>query len=166
MIRKIQPEAVILVTAIHDGPDRKIVRTGAEGRGKLDLVNLWVYHPYAAEPRLQLPGRREDEGAARIVQPKYKVYQGEVGCPSIWYGLHALANYPWTEYSQAKWDLRRMAGDRVRGIDSRLSRSSTLKYTNMQQSFGLIRSNLLLQFIYKRPVYYAVQHMAASSTAM
>jgi len=29
----------------------------------------------------------------------------------------------------------------------------------MQQSFGLIRSNLLLQFIYKRPVYYAVQHM-------
>ena len=29
----------------------------------------------------------------------------------------------------------------------------------MLQSFGLIRSNLLLQFIYKRPAFYAVQHM-------
>ena len=30
----------------------------------------------------------------------------------------------------------------------------------MLQSFGLIRSNLLHQFIYKRPAYYAVQHLA------
>ena len=30
----------------------------------------------------------------------------------------------------------------------------------MLQSFGLIRSNLLNEFIYKRPAYYAVQHMA------
>jgi hypothetical protein len=29
----------------------------------------------------------------------------------------------------------------------------------MLQSFGLIRSNLLHEFIYKRPSYYAVQHM-------
>jgi hypothetical protein len=35
-----------------------------------------------------------------------------------------------------------------------------LRYPDMLQSFGLIRSNLLLQFIYKRPSYYAVQHMA------
>jgi hypothetical protein len=34
-----------------------------------------------------------------------------------------------------------------------------LKDENMLQSFGLIRSNLLHEFIYKRPVYYAVQHM-------
>ena len=72
--------------------------------------------------------------------PKYQLYQGEVGCPSILEWTHALAGYPWTEYSQAKW------------VD--------LRYTDMLQSFGLIRSNLLLQFIYKRPAYYAVQHMA------
>jgi len=30
----------------------------------------------------------------------------------------------------------------------------------MLQSFGLVRSNLLHHFIYKRPAYYAVQHLA------
>ena len=91
--------------------------------------------------------------------PKYKVYQGEVGCPSILEWTHALAYYPWTEYSQAKWDLRRMAGDRGRGIPCSVFTIIDLKYPDMLQSFGLIRSNLLLQFIYKRPAYYAVQHM-------
>jgi hypothetical protein len=89
------------------------------------------------------------------------VYQGEAGCPSILEWTHALANYPWTEYSQAKWDLRRMAGDRVRGIPSSIFTIIDLRYTDMLQSFGLIRSNLQHQFIYKRPAYYGVQHMAS-----
>lgn len=91
--------------------------------------------------------------------PKYKLYQGEAGCPSILEWTHAMSNYPWTEYSQAKWDLRRMAGDRVRNIPSSVFTIIDLKYPNMLQSFGLIRSNLLHEFIYKRPSYYAVQHM-------
>ena len=52
-----------------------------------------------------------------------------------------------------------MAGDRVRGIPSSVFTIIDLKYPNMLQSFGLIRSNLLHEFIYKRPAYYAVQHM-------
>lgn len=159
LIRKIQPEAVILVTAIHDA-DRKIVLEALKAAGKLDLVNLWVYHPYVQNPDSSYPAVEKTRALLESYNPKYKVYQGEVGCPSILEWTHALANYPWTEYSQAKWDLRRMAGDRVRGIDSSVFTIIDLKYTNMQQSFGLIRSNLLLQFIYKRPVYYAVQHMA------
>jgi hypothetical protein len=87
------------------------------------------------------------------------VFQGEVGCPSILEWTHALAFHPWTEYSQAKWNLRRMAGDRVRAIPSSVFTIIDLKYPDMLQSFGLIRSNLLLQFIYKRPTFYAVQHM-------
>ena len=52
-----------------------------------------------------------------------------------------------------------MAGDRVRSIPSSVFTIIDLKYPNMLQSFGLIRSSLLLEFIYKRPSYYAVQHM-------
>ena len=92
--------------------------------------------------------------------PNIKLYQGENGCPSALEWTHALAHYSWTEYSQAKWFLRRMAGDRVRGIPSSVFTIIDLRYPNMLQSFGLIRSNLLHQFIYKRPSYYAVQHMA------
>ncbi len=52
-----------------------------------------------------------------------------------------------------------MAGDRVRDIRTSVFTIIDLKYYNMLQSFGLIRSNLLNEFIYKRPSYYGVQHM-------
>jgi hypothetical protein len=50
--------------------------------------------------------------------PDIELFQGENGCPSILEWTHALAHYPWTEYSQAKWFLRRLVDDGVRGIRS------------------------------------------------
>jgi hypothetical protein len=158
LIKKIQPAAIVMVTAVHD-PDRVHVLDALKAAGKLDLVDLWAYHPYTPNPDSSYPAAEKTKALVESYSPKYKIYQGEVGCPSILEWTHALARCPWTEYSQPKWDLRRMAGDRVRGIDSSIFTIIDLKYTNMQQSFGLIRSNLLLQFIYKRPVFYAVQHM-------
>jgi len=158
LIKRIQPNAVIIVTAIHD-PDRKEVLEALKAANKLDLVEYWAYHPYTQNPDTSYGAVEKTEKLVTAYNPKYKVYQGEVGCPSILEWTHALANYPWTEYSQAKWNLRRMAGDRVRNIPSSVFTIIDLKYLNMQQSFGLIRSNLLLDFIYKRPTYYAVQHM-------
>ncbi len=158
LIKKIQPDAVILVTAIRDS-DRHDVLEALKNANKLDLVDYWVYHPYTRNPDTTYPTVEKMQKELTAVSPKYKVYQGEVGCPSILEWTHALAFYPWTEYSQPKWNLRRMAGDRVRSIPSSVFTMIDLKYPNMLQSFGLIRSNLLLQFIYKRPTYYAVQHM-------
>ena len=158
LIKRIQPESVIMVTAIHD-PDRKDVLEALKAAGKLDLVEYWIYHPYTRNPDSAYAAVEKTKQLLASYSPKYKVYQGEVGCPSILEWTHALAHYPWTEYSQAKWDLRRMAGDRVRSIPSSIFTIIDLKYPNMLQSFGLIRSNLLLEFIYKRPAYYAIQHM-------
>ena len=157
LIKKIQPNAVVLVTAIHDS-DRHDVLEALNSADKLDLVDYGSTTP-TPESRHDLSNRREDAEGTCGRQSKYKVYQGEVGCPSILEWTHALAYYPWTEYSQPKWNLRRMAGDRVRSIPSSVFTIIDLKYPNMLQSFGLIRSNLLLEFIYKRPTYYAVQHM-------
>ena len=158
LIKRIQPDAVILVTAITD-QDRKEVLETLKAAGKLDLINFWAYHPYDANPDTSYAWVDRWQKELAVYNPKYRLYQGEVGCPSILEWTHALANYPWTEYSQAKWNLRRMAGDKVRNIPSNVFTIIDLKYTNMQQSFGMIRSNLLLQFIYKRPTFYAVQHM-------
>lgn len=158
LIKNIQPDAVILVTAIRDS-DRTIVLDALKSANKIDLVDYWVYHPYTQNPDTTYPSVEKMKRELAAVSPKYKVYQGEVGCPSILEWTHALAFYPWTEYSQPKWNLRRMAGDRVRNIPSSVFTIIDLKYPNMLQSFGLIRSNLLLEFIYKRPTYYAVQHM-------
>jgi polysaccharide biosynthesis protein PslG len=157
-IKRIQPDAVIPVTAITDA-DRTVVLKALKTANKLDLVDYWVYHPYDRNPDTSYVSVENMKRQLAACSPKYRVYQGEVGCPSALEWTHALALYPWTEYSQAKWNLRRMAGDRVRGIPSSVFTIIDLKYPDLLQSFGLIRSNLLLQFIYKRPAYYAVQHM-------
>lgn len=158
LIKKIQPAAVVLVTAITD-KDRQDVLDALKAANSLDLVDFWAYHPYVNNPDTSYAWVEASQKLLATYSPKYRLYQGEVGCPSILEWTHALCDYPWTEYSQAKWNLRRMAGDRVRNIPCNVFTMIDLKYTNMQQSFGMIRSNLLLQFIYKRPTFYAVQHM-------
>jgi hypothetical protein len=158
LIKRVQPGAVVLATEMT-GEDRKICLEALKAAGKPELVDFWAYHPYTPNPDSSYAGVERMRQLVQSYSPKYRVYQGEVGCPSILEWTHALAKHPWTEYSQAKWNLRRMAGDRVRDIPSNVFTIIDLKYPNMQQSFGLIRSNLLLEFIYKRPTYYAVQHM-------
>lgn len=88
-----------------------------------------------------------------------KLFQGECGCPSTLEWGHALRYYEWGEYSQAKWDLRRMANDWTLGLRSSIFTLVDHQYPNMQQSFGLIHTNLLKQMVYKRPSYHGVQHM-------
>jgi hypothetical protein len=162
LVKRVQPGAIILgeIGWWPKDKGRRPMLEALKAAGKLDLVDLWAYHPYANNPDSVYDNVEDLRKFLVSYNPKYKLFQGEVGCPSILEWTHALAFYPWTEYSQAKWDLRRMAGDRVRGIPSSIFTIIDLRYTDMLQSFGLIRSNLLLQFIYKRPAYYAVQHMA------
>lgn len=158
VIRKAQPKAVIMVTAITPS-DRATVLEALKNEGKLALVDYWSHHPYDRNPDASYAAVDKIKAELARYSPKYKVYQGEAGCPAILEWTHALNHHPWTEYSQAKWNLHRMAGDRVRGIPCSVFTIIDLKYPDMLQSFGLIRSNLLHEFIYKRPTFYAVQHM-------
>jgi len=163
LIRKIQHGSVILGEILWDTkePGIRALLEALKSENKLDLVDYWAYHPYVRNPDDCYPVIEEFITLLRSYNPDYKIYQGEVGCPSQLEWTHALDFYPWTEYSQAKWDLRRMAGDRVRDIPSSIFTIIDLRYPNMLQSFGLIRSNLLHDFIYKRPSYYGVQHMVS-----
>lgn len=161
-IRKANPNAVILGMSLAGTGTRfpqdvfEILKTN----GKLDAFDYLTYHPYTGNPDSCYPAVEKLQQLVESYNPKIQLYQGECGCPSILEWGHALARYPWTEYSQAKWFLRRMAGDRVRGIRSSVFTIIDLRYWNMLQSFGLIRSNLVYDIIYKRPSYYGVQHMA------
>ena len=163
LIKKIQPKSVILGEILWDPkePGIKVLLDALKAKNKLNLVDYWAYHPYENNPDDCYPRVEKFLALLKTYNPDYKIYQGEVGCPSMLEWTHALAEYPWTEYSQAKWDLRRMAGDRVRNIPSSVFTIIDLQYTNMLQSFGLIRSNLLHEIIYKRPSYYSVQHMVS-----
>lgn len=162
-IKSVQPEAVILGLSLAGVPLEftKDVFETLRANNKINLVNYLTYHPYNRNPDDSYQGIEKLKALAESYNPEIRLYQGENGCPSILEWSHALSNYPWTEYSQAKWFLRRLAGDRVRNIQSSAFTLIDLKYPNMLQSFGLIRSNLLHEIIYKRPSYYAVQHMVS-----
>lgn len=160
-IKKVQPNAVIMGFSL---PGIKLKFTEEvfeilKANKKIELVDYLTYHPYDKNPDDSYPAVEKLQSMINSYNPKIKLYQGENGCPSILEWTHALSNYPWTEISQAKWLMRRMAGDRVRDIPSSIFTIIDLRYYNMIQSFGLIRSNLLHEFIYKRPSYYGVQHM-------
>jgi hypothetical protein len=162
VIRKVQPDAVIIGCALAHVPldYPKGVLDILKANNKLDLLDVISYHPYDRNPDSSYENVEKLREMVRSYSPKIQLFQGENGCPSSLEWGHALNNYQWTEISQAKWLTRRMAGDRLHGLRSSIFTIIDLKYPNMLQSFGLIRANLLNEFIYKRPAYYAVQHVA------
>ena len=162
-VREVQPEAKCLVACMAWWDDMKDYRAVAEKlkrENALDLVKYWVVHPY--DPNPDTSYRQCYEPLKRLIaeySPDWEVVQGEVGCPSQLEYAHAMCNNEWTEYSQAKWLLRRAVGDAVRSVPSNIFTMIDLKYTFMLQSYGLVRSNLLKEFVYRRPSYYAMSNV-------
>ena len=120
-----------------------------------------TYHPYTQNPDSFYLIFNEFQNLLKAYNPRLKLYQGESGCPSILEWGFALNNYPWTEYSQAKWNMRRMAGDWARNIRTSIFTMVDLNYGFMLQSFGQLRADLNHKIIYKRPSFYGIQHMTA-----
>ena len=174
-IREVQPSAKVICTAIAMNRDMAksdyaVVLERLKRENALGLANLFAYHPYADNPdtsyeagkgqfgwTMALPLRR----LVKSYSADYDILQGETGCPSQLEYAHALANVEWTEYSQAKWNLRRAMGDAARSIPSCLFTMIDLQYTFMLQSFGLVRSNTLKEFVYRRPSWYAMRNVYA-----
>lgn len=161
-IRRADHDAVIYAFGLSGMPldYTKSVMDILKRRGKLHLINKVTFHPYYPNP----DDATADIIALRELVKSYStdidIYQGETGCPSILEYGHALSYREWTEYSQVKWNLRRMANDFRMSIPSSIFTLVDLQYDNMLQSFGLIRMNLLKKVVYKRPSFYGVQHMA------
>ena len=174
-IREVQPSAKVICTAIAMNRDMAksdyaVVLERLKRENALGLANLFAYHPYANNPDTSYEAGKGQFGWAmalplrRLVKSysaDYDILQGETGCPSQLEYAHALANVEWTEYSQAKWNLRRAMGDAARSIPSCLFTMIDLQYTFMLQSFGLVRSNTLKEFVYRRPSWYAMRNVYA-----
>ena len=175
VIREVQPSAKIICTAIAMNRDMAksdyaVVLERLKRENALGLANLFAYHPYAGNPDTSYEAGKGQFGWAmalplrRLVKSysaDYDILQGETGCPSQLEYAHALANIEWTEYAQAKWNLRRAMGDAARSIPSCLFTMIDLQYTFMLQSFGLVRSNTLKEFVYRRPSWYAMRNVYA-----
>lgn len=165
-VRKVQPNATIMGFTVHGFSPTVVLKFPKavveilKERKRLNVVDYVTYHPYTPNPDDCYPMVEDLQKIFAGYNPKVKFYMGESGCPSILEWSHAMNTYPWTEYSKAKWDLRRMAGDRARDIRTSMFTIVDLQYTSMLQSFGLLRANSTHDIIYKRPSFYGVQHMA------
>ena len=158
-IKAIQPEAKVICTA-GETKDYTAVLEKLKKENALHLGSYFSYHPYDANP---------DESYAKTAEPlrkllksysdSFEIKQGEAGCPAQLEFAHALCNLEWSEYAQAKWGLRRAIGDAARAIPSSIFTMIDLQYTFMLQSFGLVRSNALKEFVYRRPLYFAMQNV-------
>lgn len=160
VIKKVQPASVIIGISLAGilSPFTKNVFEILKSNNKADIMDYITFHPYVHNPDLAVEDIKALQELAQSYDPSIKMFQGETGCPSILEWGHALSYYEWSEYSQAKWDLRQMINNWSMGIRYNVFTLVDLQYTNMLQSFGLLRMNLLKQFVYKRPSFYAVQH--------
>lgn len=167
IIKRLQPEAKIagLAFASHTNTNylERFLKPIA-AQGKLDLFEWISYHSYAFRPEDSYKGVM----ALKTVIEKYsktlKLRQGENGAPSGYIPSYALDKYYWTEYSQAKYDMRRLLGDLGRDIETSVFTIIDIAYAgnppvlNMK---GLIQSDFSKAAIRPKVAYYAVQNLAS-----
>lgn len=166
VIREVDPEAKIAAFGVCS-PDKKYIRQAMEFIAKADglkYMDYITYHAYWSVPEKIIPAVRQLRKDIDAYDPSIGLLQGETGCPGqLEYG-HAMKNIEWTEYSQAKWDLRQSLTHFSLGVPYSFFTMVDLHYGWMLQSFGLIRMNGIKEAVYKRPKFYAVQHVTSVFT--
>ena len=91
-----------------------------------------------------------------------RLFQGENGCPSEPTEKFALSDYPWTELSQAKWDLRRYLGDFCTGVRSSVFTICDFNHKGREINLkGLLRADEDHNVIAVKRAYYAVQNVVS-----
>ena len=138
----------------------------AMGEG-VKLFDTFIYHGYVANPDLTY----ETDAARKAVIAKYaphaKLRQGENGAASEFLSAFALKYIPWSELSQAKYDLRRALGDLGHDLESGLFCIVDINYAPPTYPVpycnrkGYLRLNSKNDVIQVKRAYYAIQNMVS-----
>ena len=166
LIRKHDPQVGIAGLALagtHTNFTRNVLED-IKAAGKLHLMDYATFHPYEKDPDVTVDSIKVLTGLIHSYSKDIKMLQGENGCPACLQYAFALSKYEWTEYSQAKWYLRRMATDFSLGIPSNIFTMVDVKYRHTVNYKGLLHTNLNGEVVWARPAYYAVSHMASLLT--
>ena len=166
VIREEDPDAKIAALAAYSFSNGYFANALNEIKrlGGLEYIDYVTYHAYWSVPERIIKRVKELQRLCAELNPSIKVLQGETGCPAqLEYG-HALNNIEWSEYSQAKYDMRHMLINFSLGCHSSVFTMVDLNYGWMQQSYGLIRTNLKGEPQYKRPKFHAVRNVTSVFT--
>lgn len=167
IIKRIQPDAKIagLASASHSDTeylDRflKVINDA----GKLKLFTWISYHSYDFRPEDSYKGVMALKAVIDNYSKTLRLRQGENGAPSGYIPSFALDKYYWTEYTQAKYNMRRLLVDLGRDIETLAFTIIDIRYAfnppvlNMK---GLIQSDLDKTAIRPKVAYYAVQNVTS-----
>lgn len=162
-IRDIDPDVKIAAFG-SCSPDLEYIRLATAKIAEMDglkYMDYITYHAYWPVPENIIPYVKALKEDISAYSGTVHLLQGETGCPGeLDYG-HAMHSIEWDEYSQAKWDLRSMMVSWGMAIPHSVFTMVDLNYGWMQQSFGLVRTNLKGEPVYLRPKFHAVQHVTS-----
>ena len=170
IIKKNQPQAKIAGLAFASNSNREYLDQFLKiiaDEGKLDLFTWISYHSYTMRP--------EDAyldssvmGLKKVIGSYSKnllLRQGENGAPSTFIPSFALSGYYWTEYTQAKYDMRRLLGDLGHDIETSVFTMIDIYYNwgdrAVLNTKGLIQSDTTMAAVRPKVAYYAVQNLAS-----
>ena len=167
ILRKHMPDcrihALSLATSLPERLEQCIKPMGED----VKLFDTFIYHGYRSNP----DGTYDTDAARKAVIAKYaphaKLRQGENGAPSEFLATLAMSRRPWSELSQAKWDLRRALGDLGHDLESGLFCIVDINYAppTFEVPFcnrkGYLRLNSRNDIIQVKRAYYAIQNMVS-----
>ena len=166
IIKRIQPEAKIAGLAFASNSNQEYLNTFLKviaDAGKLDLFHWISYHSYNTRPEDSY-GEKSVMGLKKVIEKYSKTLllrQGENGAPSTFIPSFALSNIYWTEYTQAKYNMRRLLGDLGHDIETSVFTIIDIYYKPVLNTKGLIQSDVTMAAIRPKVAYYAVQNVAA-----
>ena len=127
---------------------------------EVKLFDWFIYHGYAYSPESTYKSVVELKEVLSRYHPGAKMRQGENGCPSEMARRFALSGVPWSEFSQAKWDMRRMLGDLGHDVESSVFTICDFNHAGREINLkGLLRADEARNVIAVKRAYYAVQNV-------
>jgi len=143
IIKRVIPDARIAGLSLASSNPKLLERClkALAEKGKVDLFRWFIYHGYAFNPDSSYKNVEALKATLARYSTQARMRQGENGCPSEKATKFALSNHPWTEFSQAKWDLRRMLGDLGHDVESAVFTICDFNHTGREiNRKGLLRA--------------------------
>jgi hypothetical protein len=163
VIRARQPGAKLLacgMAGIKVGLAREVL-SYLKNNDALRFVDFVTYHPYSYNPDASYGAVAKLRKAVKAFSPHIDVRQGENGAPSKRGSFGALSKNDWTERSQAKWALRRLMGDRARGIETSLFSICDMHYTTRKNYKGILATNDDKTVHHRKQAWHAFRNLTA-----
>ena len=126
------------------------------------LFDWFIYHGYTPAPESAYESVEKLKSVLKKYHPAAKMRQGENGCPSELATRFALSGVAWSEYSQAKWNMRRMLGDLGHDVESSVFTICDFNHVGREiNRKGLLRASAGKKVIAVKRAYYAVQNVVS-----